>query len=132
MKRFVAALAGCLFAANASACPELDVFVKRYGISFSGFEKPIPAVSGPGVERSRLLRLPVANSLLVSDGFQHTVLYHTETRRAWILRTGGFVGVREWYGPVDAGDAKLQNCRRKNGLQELKEGVLVVELGPPG
>lgn len=27
------------------------------------------------------------------------------------LRTGGFAGVYGWYGPVDAGDAKRDNCR---------------------
>ena len=112
MQRVIVALAALVFAANASACPALDALVKRYGISFGGFMKPIPAVSGPAFSANgRLVRVKLAYPPLVSDGFRHTLVFDTATRKAWILRTGGFVGVREWYGPVDAGEGRLEDCR---------------------
>lgn len=111
MKMIAFAIAATMGAANASACPELDALATRYGISFSGFDKPIPATTGPAVAEDSLLRLPVGYPEIVSDGFRHTVLFDAATRKAWILRTGGFAGVREWYGPVDVGDSKLENCR---------------------
>lgn len=111
MKMIAFAIAATMGAANASACPELDALAKRYGISFSGFDKPIPATTRPAVAEDSLLRLPVGYPEIVSDGFRHTVLFDAATRKAWILRTGGFAGVREWYGPVDVGDSKLENCR---------------------
>jgi len=112
MKRTLAALVAGLVFAQASACPELDTLAKRYGISFGGFMTPIPAVAMPAFSKTGdLLHLPIASAELVSDGFRHKVVYDTATGKAWILRTGGFVGVREWYGPVDAADVKLENCR---------------------
>lgn len=112
MKMTALAIAATLGVANAQAgCPELDALAKRYGISFSGFDKPIPATQGPAAAEGSLLHLPIAYPEIVSDGFRHTLLFDATTRKAWILRTGGFVGVHEWYGPVDVGDSKLENCR---------------------
>jgi len=31
-------------------------------------------------------------------------------RSAWILRTGGFVPVRQWFGPVDVGGVSTDGC----------------------
>jgi hypothetical protein len=109
MKYLVATLAAAVLATDAHACPELDALVKRYGISFSGFARPIPAVKGPGaLDAGRLLA--VSYPEIVSDGFRHAILFNARTRKAWILRTGGFAGVREWYGPVEVGEARLENC----------------------
>ncbi|MCC2974236.1 hypothetical protein [Massilia sp. IC2-476] len=112
MKRCFAALAAWLLCAPASACPELDALAKRYGITFGGFLAPISAVKLPAFSKTGdLLHLRLPSPEFVSDGFRHKVVYDTSTAKAWILRTGGFLGVRQWYGPVDAGDAKLENCR---------------------
>ncbi|VXB61340.1 conserved exported hypothetical protein [Massilia sp. 9I] len=112
MKRTFVALVAALLGANASACPELDALTKRYGITFSGFLTPISSVSLPKFSKTgRLLHLPIHTPEFVSDGFKHKIVFDTETRKAWILRTRGFFGVREWYGPVEADDAKLENCQ---------------------
>lgn len=116
MKRLTLALAALAIPAPALACPELDALARRYGISFSGFDTPIPAVKGPAVPEGKLLRLPLGYPEIVSDGFRHTVLFDTATRKAWILRTGGFAGVHEWYGPVEVGGAKLEHCRPEPAL----------------
>ncbi len=111
MKRMLA-MSALLLSAQAGACPDLEVLAKRYGISFSGFLTPIPAAKRPAFSHDgRLLHLQVDSPAFVSDGFRHKVVFDSATRKAWILRTGGFAGVREWYGPVDAGDARLENCR---------------------
>ena len=114
MKMIILAIAATMGATNADAgpCPELDALAKRYGIMFSGFTTPIPAVKLPTVSKDgRLLHLRIVTPEFVSDGFRHKILFDSATRKAWILRTGGFIGVRQWYGPVDAGDARLENCQ---------------------
>lgn len=113
MRMIFLAIAATTSVTNAFACPVSDALAKRYGISFSGFDTPIPAAAQEpaGSGGSRLVRLPLPSAYLVSDGFQHTVVLDTAAKKAWILRTGGFAGVREWYGPVDAGDATLEGCR---------------------
>jgi len=111
MQRLFTAFALAALSAQACACPDLEALVKRYGISFSGFLEPIPAVAHPALSKDgAIVRLKVRYPDFVSDGFRHTVVYDTGTGKAWILRTGGFVGVREWYGPVDVGGAKLEQC----------------------
>jgi hypothetical protein len=129
--RFAVTLAAALLssfsAANASACPGLDALTQRYGISFSGFDKPIPAVQGPAVPgEGRLARLPVASPEIVSDGFRHTVLFDPATKKAWILRTGGFAGVHEWYGPVDAGSMALEDCRSEPVLPRMRQAEKIL------
>lgn len=47
----------------------------------------------------------------VIDGFHHAVVLNTVKKKAWILRTGGFVGVYKWYGPVDVTTTSLDNCQ---------------------
>lgn len=37
--------------------------------------------------------------LIASDAFQYAIHYHIESRRYWIVRSGGFAGVFEIYGP---------------------------------
>lgn len=112
MPRLFAALALATLATQAHACPELDALARRYGITYAGFLAPIPAVARPALSKDgKVVRLPLRYPDFVSDGFRHTVVFDAGTRKAWILRTGGFVGVREWYGPVDAGDAKLEHCK---------------------
>lgn len=114
MRTIVFAIAATMSAANAGAgtCPEVALLAKRYGITFGGFATPIPPVKLPKVSKEgRLLHLQIVTPELVNDGFRHKILFDSATRKAWILRTGGFVGVRQWYGPVDAGDARLENCQ---------------------
>ena len=47
----------------------------------------------------------------VSDGFHHTIVLDRTTKKAWILRTGGFVSVYQWYGPVDVINPSIENCQ---------------------
>jgi len=97
---------------QAQACPELDALARRIGITFAGFTSPIPVAAGPdGSGTGRMLQLRLPAPTFVSDGFRHKVLFNTASRKLWILRTGGLAGVREWYGPVDAGDDRLENCQ---------------------
>ena len=113
MKRIILVIAAttCVANARAGTCPEVELLAKRYGITFSGFITPIPAVTLPDVSKQgRLLHLRIVSPDLVSDGFRHKILFDSATRKAWALRTGGFAGVRQWYGPVDAGAARLENC----------------------
>ena len=112
MKQMILATLMSLLSAQALACPLSESLASRYGISFSGFSTavresaaPDTAHGGPFVR----VRLPDASN--VSDGFHHTIVMDRSTKKVWILRTGGFVGVYQWYGPVDAVNASLDNCR---------------------
>lgn len=46
----------------------------------------------------------------MADGLRHTAVLHRATQKVWIVRTGGFVGVYQWYGPVSAIEASVENC----------------------
>lgn len=112
MEAFTAAVSLAVLTAHAPACPLTQSLVERYGISFSGFTKAIPA--GPAPDTSHggpYARVAIPDDSKVADGFRHTVVVDTRTKKAWILRTGGFVGVYEWYGPVDAGAASIEGCQ---------------------
>jgi hypothetical protein len=112
MRHLIALAATTLATAHAAACPLTETLASRYGISFSGFTTPIPASAAPRmVDDGKYVRVVVADTSGVSDGFHHAVLMDVATRKAWILRTGGFPGVYQWYGPVDVGDVSTVNCR---------------------
>jgi hypothetical protein len=40
------------------------------------------------------------------DGFTHTVYVNHRANRYWILRTGGFAGIHEMYGPGTLDDSR--------------------------
>jgi hypothetical protein len=105
-------LAACLLPLHAvAACTMTDVLAARYGISFSGFATPLPASADPDTRTGGpWLRLRLPDSVNVVDGFRHMALVDAAAKRAWILRTGGFVGVHQWYGPVDVRDIPLGEC----------------------
>lgn len=106
-----AALLG-LLSAPALACPLSQSLAARYGMSFSGFATAIPETSAPDTSHGGpFVRVRVPDASRVADGFRHTIVMDRTTKKAWILRTGGFVGVYRWYGPVDAVDASLDHCR---------------------
>ncbi len=112
MKTLILAVSAALLSANALACPAVDKLIERYGISFSGFDTPIPATQEPNAAASGpFFRMPIREAVMVSDGFRHTVVVSPAARKAWILRTGGFAGVHEWYGPLEVGEAALEDCR---------------------
>ena len=115
MKRifgFVAALALALPAQ--AACSAADRLVQTYGISFSGFGKPIPKAARPlehGLRTADLVVIRLPNSKgEVPDGFAHSAVIDKENRQAWIRRKGGFVPVDEWYGPVKLEQIDLGGC----------------------
>jgi hypothetical protein len=115
MKRlpgFVAVLALALPAR--AACTAADRLVHAYGISFSGFEKPIPKASRPlehGVRTDDLVLIRLPNKKGdVPDGFIHSAVIDKENKHAWIRRKGGFVPVDEWYGPVKLDTVNLGGC----------------------
>jgi len=109
MKHLATSLILLVLSANAWACPAGGTLVKQYGISFSGFQKPIPKAQSPQV-LDDLIAVVLPESVQVSDGFQHTAYIDPTSKKAWILRTGGFLGVYEWYGPVDASAERLTGC----------------------
>ena len=94
----------------AHACP-VTWLARHYGITFSGFTTPIPAAEPPDVTNDdAFVRLPIPQPVSVNDGFRHTAVIDRRTKKAWILRTGGFIGVVEWYGPVDVDTTSLDSC----------------------
>jgi len=112
MKNLVIAALMGLLSSQALGCPLSQSLAERYGISFSGFNTAIPETKGPETANGRsLVRVRISDASNVSDGFHHTIVMDRTTKKAWILRTGGFVGVYQWYGPVDAVDAALDDCR---------------------
>lgn len=105
------AIVAAMSVTDASACPELDRLAERHGITSGGFIATIPAVEQPALSNGgRSLQLSGNRVTLVSDGFRYEILFESATRKVWILRTGGFTNERQWYGPVDAGDARLEDC----------------------
>ncbi|NIA54450.1 hypothetical protein HAV22_12480 [Massilia sp. TW-1] len=109
MKNLVAAVSVAILCSHASACPLSKSLADRYGITFSGFATP--AAAAPDTAHGgTYVRVVLPDVAYVADGFRHTAVMDTSTKKVWILRTGGFAGVYEWYGPVDAVDASLDNC----------------------
>lgn len=112
MKFLACAVAAICLSTQASACPMTDALVERYGISYSGFTVEIPGVQAPDAAAGEsLVRIAIPDTSHVIDGFHHSVLFDTVRKKAWILRTGGFVGVYKWYGPVDVTTTSLDNCK---------------------
>jgi hypothetical protein len=112
MKRALLFAAACLLSLRATACAVPDQLAARYGITFSGFAKPLPLSADPNTHAGGpYLRLHVRDKANVHDGFEHTVLVDMTAKKAWILRTGGFISVYQWYGPVDVADVPLDGCR---------------------
>jgi hypothetical protein len=122
MKVTAAFLTTLLVSVSASACPVSKALVDRYGISDGGFLSPPPlATSGPSPS---LFRIALPKSILVSDGFAHTLFVDRQANRAWIRRTGGVSGVEEWYGPVDVQAGSLEGC--EDASRARTERMLVV------
>jgi len=112
MKNLVIAALMGLLSSQALGCPLSQSLAERYGISFSGFNTAIPETKGPETANGRsLVRVRISDASNVSDGFHHTIVMDRTTKKAWILRTGGFVSVYQWYGPVDVINASIENCR---------------------
>jgi hypothetical protein len=112
MRHLAATAALILCSLQAVACPLSDAISTRYGISFSGFKTPIPAATAPDMTDSRsFIRVAVRDNSKVADGFRHTIVMNTKTKQAWVLRTGGFASVYDWFGPVDAQHVSIRNCR---------------------
>lgn len=112
MKQVMLAAMIGLLSAQAPACPLSESLMARYGVSFSGFGTPIPESAPPDTARGGpFVRVRMPDRANVADGFHHTIVMDRSTKKVWILRTGGFVGVYQWFGPVDAVDASLDDCR---------------------
>lgn len=106
MKRIVVITAAAIASGSVFAsCPVADALIEECGISFSGFERPVPKAGSEPKRDARteeLMYVALPNPKgHVFDGFTHTALVDKVRRQAWIHRTGGFVGVNEWYGPVE-------------------------------
>lgn len=99
-------------------CAAADKLIDKFGISFSGFERAIAPVATPdqtpdtaGTKAADLIVIALPNrEVLVNDGYLHHALIDRAVKRAWIHRTGGFIGVDEWYGPVHLPHADLSGC----------------------
>jgi hypothetical protein len=108
------AVAGSLvfWSVHALACPLSESLSERYGISFSGFKTAIPVATAPDTtDTAAFIRVVMQDESMALDGFRHTIVMNTKTKKAWVLRTGGFASVYEWFGPVDAPNASGRNCR---------------------
>ena len=90
MKTAAACLSTLLFATGASACPVSTAVMERYGISAAGFLS-LPPVAQANADPS-FLKITLTDSLLVSDGFRHTLFVDRQAKAAWIRRTGGLLG----------------------------------------
>lgn len=98
-----------------AACSIPEWLVYEYGISFAGFKKEIPKAT---IDPSKVMPLadhaamPLpTNDANIRDGYTHQALIDMSNKRAWILRTGGFAGVHEWYGPVALNMDGFPQCR---------------------
>ena len=112
MKHVVLATLISLSSTQAPACPLSESLTLRYGISFAGFSTALPESAAPDTAHGGpFIRVRMPDASNVADGFRHTIVMDRSTKKVWILRTGGFAGVYQWYGPVDAVDASLDNCR---------------------
>jgi hypothetical protein len=112
MKNMVLAAVIGLISAQAPACTLSDSLAARYGISFAGFGTVVPESVAPDTTHGGpFVRVRMPDTSNVADGFHHTIVMDRSTKKVWILRTGGFVGVYQWYGPVDAVDASIENCQ---------------------
>ena len=121
MKNLVMAALMGLLSTQALACPLSQSLTERYGISFSGFRTAIPEAKSPETGNGgQFVRVRVPDDSNVSDGFHHTIVLDRTTKKAWILRTGGFVGVYQWYGPVDVINPSIENCQLEPTLNVVE------------
>jgi hypothetical protein len=108
---FTAMLVGAL--PSSASCPIAEALIDQLGVSFSGFTKPISRVAQPAAAEATkdlvVVQLPNRKGY-VPDGFFHSALIDRDNKRAWIHRTGGFLSVSEWYGPVDLPEIDLEGC----------------------
>jgi hypothetical protein len=111
MKRLIVLGLAGLLSIPAMSCPLTDWLTQRYGVSFSGFEHAIPESRTPPLDGPALTRIAFPDASHVSDGFRHAVVLDAATGKAWILRTGGFASVYQWYGPVDVPAMPTDTCR---------------------
>jgi hypothetical protein len=97
-----------------ATCSVADSLIKEYGISFSGFQKPISRIAAQPDDMGHpndLIRIALPNERgEVSDGFVHSAMLNRTLKRVWILRTGGFASVYEWYGPLAMAELNLTGC----------------------
>lgn len=114
MKRHLGALLLALSAAPAWSCEVAAYLVKTWGISFAGFERPImPAPKNLPSSWNQADAFTIflnRNPDWIKDGFEHRAVISLSLKQAMILRTGGFGGVQEWYGPVELTAASLAGC----------------------
>jgi hypothetical protein len=100
--------------ACAGACELTSVLVQRFGISALGFSQELPPAEAPLRDRQdSYQRLMLNERGVMLDGFQHMAYIDTASHQAWIVRTGGFSGVAEWYGPVAVRPDQVSACVRE-------------------
>lgn len=82
-------------------------------------------------------RVEVPAPLIMSDGFSHTLFLDHALRNAWVHRTGGYLGVGEFYGPirinskgvvifpseVKKGQGKTEEKRKEDGKARPAKGA---------
>jgi hypothetical protein len=73
----------------------------------------------PGKSKADIIALALwRNQSLVHDGFQHIAWINRKTGQAWMLRTGGFAGIREWSGLVVVESMDFSGCEIE-ALQQI-------------
>ena len=102
------------------ACEVASTLIREYGITFAGFEKPLPRASGPDLEDKSVVQIwSQASPRTVKDGFTHSIFFNENLKKAWVYRSGGFGGVHEWYGPVDVSLTDMDECRQRTEPRPL-------------
>lgn len=129
MKSWIVMASTALLSLHAAACPLTDWLTQRYGVSFSGFEHPIPEAAAPVLDRVASVRVAFPDNAAVADGFRHAVVLDVSTGKAWILRTGGFIGVRQWYGPVEVPAMSMDTCRTEPAERRAPARLTAQALG---
>lgn len=91
---------------SAQATCEQRAFAQALADSAPGYRRAVQAgdeLPWPRAERPPTGDLVAQSSEpdpLVHDGFTYHVAANSRTGEVWVVRTGGYAGVREFYGPV--------------------------------
>ena len=56
-----------------------------------------------GPDPRDLEHVELSTSGMISDGYNHTLFWNRSREVAYVAETGGFAGVRRWYGPFPLG-----------------------------
>ncbi len=69
----------------------------------------LPSVNGPPSSEKDFDMIPLSGPEdLVYDGFWYFLWIDRATDNVWLMKTGGFTGATEWYGPASSDDPVIK------------------------